>query len=436
MERDGSPKRKKNTQRNGTATEQANTLVGARGDAGSNFLFAEKSLMRIALVITIGIAIAGWTRTTTVTVVSPQTAKPTNTGEGQSSCIYKSLEGRPTPANFPWIDDMMRRDHEQRKALWMNENPTTDEEQAKILSMIEEPSIHNTECIRGTKDWKDWLDTHTPLAFQNKTSRIDCYDASQVSIDCSVPWSSAKTQRAVTLLNECGFVNLVGFFPKDKMNKFKSDWEKFEQNETESKIYKYPVQGEGRYEYLMPFKPPFNTSFVYQDERMRHILWDLFGGRFKLELPTVITSKVGSKNQRWHSGNNYLFHPEERLPPYAVVVGIPLVDVPLERGPTEVCPRKNMRFYQGYSCAVKGGIAFPTDLGTIQIFDYKLLHRGPANRSDKDRPMISLVYSKLFYMNQDAIVNRGVPLFLTLNIRKYLEQWWWHPSDEKQMWQV
>jgi hypothetical protein len=404
---------------------------GSNGTNSTNLL-NEKNALRFALVVAIGVAIAGWTRALQTSIA----ASPVSKAVGDNNCIYKSLEGRPTPVNFPWIDDVMRRDKEDRVGLWLNENPESKEDQEQLISLLEDYGSYQTECIASTKKWKEWVDGHTPVEFQNKTSPIDCYDAQQVSIDCSVPWDASKTARAVTLMNECGFVNLVNFFPKSKMNKFKQDWDAFEKNESESKIYKYPVQGEGRYEYLMPFKAPFNTSFVYQDERMRSILWDFFGGRFKLELPTIITSKAGSKNQRWHSGNNYLFHPEERLPPYAVVVGVPLVDVPVERGPTEVCPRKNMRFYQGYTCAKKGGIAFPTELGTIQIFDYKLLHRGPANRSDKDRPMVSLVYSKLFYMNQDAIVNRGIPMFLTLNIRKYLEQWWWHPSDERQMWKV
>ena len=46
-----------------------------------------------------------------------------------------------------------------------------------------------------------------------------------------------------------------------------------------------------------------------------------------MELMTVITSPPGSKHQRWHQGWRYLFHPDERLPPFAVVVALPLDDV-------------------------------------------------------------------------------------------------------------
>jgi len=183
---------------------------------------------------------------------------------------------------------------------------------------------------------------------------------------------------------------------------------------------------------MIPFRPPFNLSTaLYQDSRLHDILFQLFVGRFKLELQTVITSTPGSGNQRWHQGFQYLFHPEERLPPYAVVVGIPLVNVTQAMGPTEFCPRKKLRFYQGYTC---GGAPFslPSSLGTAIIFDYKTLHRGPANPTSHERPMISMVFSKLFFLNQEALVNRGVTLLQTLHQRRYWEQFFWHPDPSQQ----
>lgn len=184
---------------------------------------------------------------------------------------------------------------------------------------------------------------------------------------------------------------------------------------------------------------------------MSEILFDFFAGRFKLELATVITSKVGSGNQRWHQGFQYLFHPEERLPPFATVVGIPLVDVDVKTGPTEICPGKNLRFYQvktllflvsltnvclqGYRCP-KGSLKIPSKIGDVTIFDYKTLHRGPPNLGRFDRPMISLVFSKLFFMNQEALTNRGIPLLSTLHQRRYWEMYFVHPKTTKAQWQV
>lgn len=54
--------------------------------------------------------------------------------------------------------------------------------------------------------------------------------------------------------------------------------------------------------------------------RLMTVLGDFFSHeQFKMELMTVITSPPGSGDQRWHQGWRYLFHPDERLPPFAAV---------------------------------------------------------------------------------------------------------------------
>ena len=70
---------------------------------------------------------------------------------------------------------------------------------------------------------------------------------------------------------------------------------------------------------------------AFSDPRLLTILYDFLGEHVKLELMTVINSPPGSGDQRWHQGWRYLFHPEERLPPYAVVVTLPLTDVSIAR---------------------------------------------------------------------------------------------------------
>ena len=42
--------------------------------------------------------------------------------------------------------------------------------------------------------------------------------------------------------------------------------------------------------------------------------------------------------------------------------------------------------------------------------------------------MLSMVFTKLFFLNNEAVVNRGVSLLQTLHQRRYWEQWFWHPS--------
>eukprot|EP00622_Pseudochattonella_farcimen_P007440 FR743421.1.p1 GENE.FR743421.1~~FR743421.1.p1 ORF type:complete len:132 (+),score=3.23 FR743421.1:403-798(+) len=128
---------------------------------------------------------------------------------------------------------------------------------------------------------------------------------------------------------------------------------------------------------MLPFQPPFNNTGLHDDRRLRRVLEAIFESRFKLELMTVINSPPSSGDQRWHQGWRYLFHPEERLPPYSMVVTVPLVDVAEAMGPSEVCPGMKMRFHRGWTCQDRDSVAAATTAGTVLIFDYKTLHRGP-----------------------------------------------------------
>ena len=188
---------------------------------------------------------------------------------------------------------------------------------------------------------------------------------------------------------------------------------------------------------MLPFAPPFNDSSIYADPRLRTLLDDFLGDEYKMELMTVITSPPGSKPQRWHQGWRYLFHPDERLPPFAVVVALPLDDVTPEMGPTEMCPGKKRRFYYGWRCDNHALPRFGTTAGTLVIFDYKTLHRGLGNEhASRERPMVSMVFSRHFFINAEAFVNRGISLTATLNLRRYWEQWFWHPTSRAEQYAV
>jgi ectoine hydroxylase-related dioxygenase (phytanoyl-CoA dioxygenase family) len=109
-----------------------------------------------------------------------------------------------------------------------------------------------------------------------------------------------------------------------------------------------------------------------------------------------------------------------------VVVALPLGDVSHEMGPTEMCPGYKRRFYHGWRCHERS-IRLASTAGTVVIFDYKTLHRGPANEAADERPMVSMVFSKMFFLNAEAVINRGISLVQTLHQRRYWEQWTWHP---------
>ena len=290
-------------------------------------------------------------------------------------------------------------------------------------------------------NWTKHLKELTPDTWQNQKSKIDCrYDAIIPKSDLSLnSWHNGQAlNKASNILKECGFVYLDDLFTKEFVDELKDFYRNFvsETNKKTNSKFKYPCQGEGRIEYMMPFVPPYNESdsSPYGDQRIRDIVSKFLGPPYKLELMTVINSLPGSRHQRWHQGWRYLFHETEHLPPYAIVVTVPLDDVTVEMGGTQFCPRKKLRFYHGWRC--DDPVQAATTKGTVVMFDYKTLHRGPANLSDRDRPMISMVFSKSWFLNSEAFVNRGISLIQSLHQRRYMEQWYWHPDKKQDFFKV
>ena len=139
--------------------------------------------------------------------------------------------------------------------------------------------------------------------------------------------SAAARAAAKAALTDCGYVVLDNMYRRRQVDELRDAYEALKAG-PDGPLFRYPVQGAGRVAHLLPFRPPFNErASLYADPRLLTILYDFLGEHVKLELMTVINSPPGSGDQRWHQGWRYLFHPEERLPPYAVVVTLPLTDV-------------------------------------------------------------------------------------------------------------
>lgn len=125
-------------------------------------------------------------------------------------------------------------------------------------------------------------------------------------------------------LRRCGFVYLDSLYEPDVVANWNKSFKDFMKRENGGGDWRYPCQGVGRSEVMLPFESPFNDTSIYGNPYLRSILAHSFKGTFKMELQTVITSKPGSGNQRWHQGWRYLFDPKEgrQKHAYAIIVGV------------------------------------------------------------------------------------------------------------------
>jgi ectoine hydroxylase-related dioxygenase (phytanoyl-CoA dioxygenase family) len=118
----------------------------------------------------------------------------------------------------------------------------------------------------------------------------------------------------------------------------------------------------------------------------------------------AIISHPGSKPQYTHRDSEYLFGglpAEIELPPHSLNIVVPLMDVPLDRGPTEFWPGSHRRADRDAVTAVPPQ-RVPLRAGTVFMLDARLLHRGGPNNSDVVRPAVYIDYQRPWYKERSG----------------------------------
>ena len=118
--------------------------------------------------------------------------------------------------------------------------------------------------------------------------------------------------------------------------------------------------------------------------------------------PSLIVSTPDAPEQSWHADGDHV-NMKRHVPAHCVNVFVPLINVTsLQMGPTELFPTSHYTTRQPSPMKIdpsKLPKAFAPllNVGDILIFDYRLLHRGSANRSNQNRPMLVLAFSQAWF---------------------------------------
>jgi ectoine hydroxylase-related dioxygenase (phytanoyl-CoA dioxygenase family) len=155
----------------------------------------------------------------------------------------------------------------------------------------------------------------------------------------------------------------------------------------------------------VPLAGPFNAPELYAHPLLLAAMAGLLGPDFVIGSMTLVTSQPGADPQHLHADHPPLFPDSPlgaSLPAHACTVLIPLVDIDEAVGGTEVC-KGTHRFAEAASA---GPVACAMRLGDCLVFDYRLAHRGMANRSSRVRPVLSIVYQRAWF--RDAVNFGGV----------------------------
>ena len=156
-----------------------------------------------------------------------------------------------------------------------------------------------------------------------------------------------------------------------------------------------------RYIVPIPFKDPFNTPELYANPHLLALMRDFLGPHCILSSLGSVVSLPGATDQHIHADYFPLFEESPHLtgthPPFAITVGVPLVDIDLINGPTKIWSGshrtypidKEMRsYYRHLLCGA---------MGSCYFWDYRTIHGGGSNHSDQMRPLLYMAYTRRWF---------------------------------------
>lgn len=161
-------------------------------------------------------------------------------------------------------------------------------------------------------------------------------------------------------------------------------------------------RGANRWQMHVPFAPPFSDERVVANPFVLPIIDALVGEDCICHYLASDTPLPGSDYQEVHPDIFPLF-PESSgvLPPYSIVVNVPLVDATEENGPLEIWPGGTHHYVADRSlvpalAASMQSLRVLMPAGSLLIRDSRMWHRGTPNRSSAPRPNFTLIYSRFW----------------------------------------
>jgi ectoine hydroxylase-related dioxygenase (phytanoyl-CoA dioxygenase family) len=159
--------------------------------------------------------------------------------------------------------------------------------------------------------------------------------------------------------------------------------------------------GAGRLHLPVTMRGPLLDPALYAHPILTALLGGILDAEFVIDNVSVVTALPGAPDQRYHRDHPSLFGLgrgfDTSLPCYAATLGVPLIDLDSDTGTTQLFPvsigadgdEAGGNFGPGVLPLVKRGGCF--------LMDYRLWHRGLANRSDRPRPILYIVYARQWF---------------------------------------
>lgn len=156
--------------------------------------------------------------------------------------------------------------------------------------------------------------------------------------------------------------------------------------------------GDQRYMLTIDFEQPFDNPELYASPLILPIFRQLLGDDCVIGAFTAVISLPGAKNQTLHKDTRALFPAtqwQHALPNFCVQMIVPLVPLDTVVGTTRVY--KGSHTLPLDQAKVLGAQDPIVPLGSCLLTDYRLGHRGLGNRSDRVRPILTIIFNRPWF---------------------------------------
>lgn len=170
---------------------------------------------------------------------------------------------------------------------------------------------------------------------------------------------------------------------------------------------KFATVGHRRVMITVDVAEPFDNPDLFANPTIMQLLQQLLGPQFSLMSFGAVVAFSDADAQPVHLDHPPLFGESRfatELPPYAVTVVVPLINLDAQIGSTAIWEgshkSQNVReqLKELTEHPTLDDAVFPTaKLGDAYLMDYRVMHGGMANDSDQPRPILYVVYSRPWF---------------------------------------
>ena len=160
--------------------------------------------------------------------------------------------------------------------------------------------------------------------------------------------------------------------------------------------------GKGRIQLPVEMAGPFLDPNLFAHPLLATMLGWWLTADYLIDSLTFVTALPGAPDQKLHRDNVSLFPGapafDQAIPPYAVTLAIPLVDLTPDTGTTRLVPRSLGLELDEAKARAETDAELPyLQKGGCFVMDYRLWHQGTANRSSDQRPIVYIVYARPWF---------------------------------------